>query len=132
MKITDTKILIKPSDIKQIIIVNENNDPKSDKNYISCIWNDTIAKSDKSDDFTIHSKEGFEICNLGFRIQQSSSYAQKNIIQHVKTTELDVCRDYGDNGRIGTVKNINSFPIPREITLTKEEIIEFKHRMKNK
>ena len=130
MKITDTKILIKPSDIKQIIIVNENNDPKSDRNNIAYVWNDTIAKPDKSDDFTIHSKDGFKISNLGFNIQQSSSYAQKNIILHFKITELDVCRDYGDNGRIGTVKNINSFPIPKEITFTKEQITEFKHRMK--
>lgn len=130
MKITDTKIYINPKDIKMIIIINENTDPESDYNNIAYIFNDDIMKPDPSDDFSIISKENITITNLGFRMKQNSQYCKKHIVKNIKTAELDICKVYGINGRIGTVKNINKFPIPKMLTLTKEEIIEFKKRMK--
>lgn len=129
MKLTNTSIRIKPSDLKQIIINNTNNDPNSNENRISYVFNDTISKPDPSDDFTIYGKNDINVTNLGFLMSHKSHYAQKNIIPNIKNISLSKCIPYGE-GYIGVVENINNFPIPKEIILTPEEILLFKQRMK--
>lgn len=131
MKFTKNKILIEQGDIKNIIIVNDKAFP-SEKDSIAFVWSDNISNPSKKDDFVIDTKDGFSVNNLGFRIGTTSKYVQSNIIPHIKEG-LNIASGgkYGnEGGYIGNIKDVSSFPVPKEIILTKNQLIEFKTKMK--